>query len=113
SILNSRRPPRDLSGTCIALSRSRGALRAAGGRMRIPRVQSLRVLVSVVLLLTVASSRPTTVGAQSWLTKVDPLLQARAGSPGRSRVILRGVSAQAVSTLAPTLPWIGVRVGRR
>ena len=59
------------------------------------------------------SPTSTPVDAQSWLLKLDPLLQASHPPFGRSRVVLRATSAGAVNTVTPLINLLGGNILRQ
>jgi len=73
-----------------------------------------RVRVVLAFVLIAFSPVPATgVAAQTaWLTKLDPLLQARVSLSGRSRVVLQAASGDAVSSVLSLLPLVGGRLVR-
>jgi serine protease AprX len=77
--------------------------------MHLPRARFLRILVAVLIVLATSSATPTQVDAQSWLSKLDPLLQESHPFPssGRTRIVLRATSAGAVNTLTPIINLLG------
>lgn len=81
--------------------------------MHLPSARYLRLFVSVLTVLASSSATSTRVDAQSWLSKLDPLLQASHPPLGRSRVVLRATSAGAVSSITPLVTQLGGNILRQ
>ena len=74
------------------------------------KTRFVRTLVATLVAGTLGSSSSVPLSAQpNWLTKLDPLLQARALQPGRSRAVLRASSAGEVSSILSTVQLMGGR----
>jgi len=80
--------------------------------MRLPSGRTARIVTAVVFVLTLGATRETPLGAVTWLTKVDPLLQAQGTFFGRSRVILRATTPQAVSSVTAAVGLLGGQILR-
>jgi serine protease AprX len=76
--------------------------------MHFPRARLLRILTAVFVVLALGPAPSARLGAESQ-SKLDPLLQHKAGLTGRSRVILRLTTPGALSTVSGTLPMLGGR----
>jgi serine protease AprX len=77
-------------------------------RVRFPRV------VAAILLFAVLTPLPSSElnAATSWLDKLDPLVRRQVGSAGRSRLVVRAVSGDAVASVLRSLPLLGGRLVR-
>jgi serine protease AprX len=83
--------------------------------MHLPSARLFRILAAVLIALAMSSVGWTPVDAQSWLSKLDPLLQASYPFPsaGRSRVVLRATSAGAVSSVTQLINLNGGNILRQ
>jgi serine protease AprX len=80
--------------------------------MHLPSARFLRVLAAVLIALVTSSAVWIRVDAQSWLSKLDPLLQESLPPSGRSRVVLRATSAGALSSIRALVSSLGGNVLR-
>jgi serine protease AprX len=81
--------------------------------MKIP-AKVLRVVVAVAAVVAIVPIWPTPASAQlPPLSKLDPLLQARQGHAGQSRVIVRATTPQALGQVLAVLPFIGGHLRRQ
>ena len=78
------------------------------------RTSIIRAAAAVIVALAMGPARPSPAAA--WLqplTKLDPLLQERPGLLGRSRLIVRAATPQALSSLLPLVQLLGGQVLRQ
>src|SRR5262245_32332488 len=81
--------------------------------MRIPPAH-LRVVAAVLIMLAIGPTRSAPAGAAPPLvSKLDSLLQLRLSLAGRSRVIVRATTPQALSSLLPLIQLLGGHVLRQ
>ncbi len=76
--------------------------------MHVPRGRLLRILTAVFVVLALGPAPSARLAAETE-SKLDSLLQKKAGLTGRSRVILRLANPGALSTVSGTLPLLGAR----
>ena len=82
--------------------------------MHFPRAGFLRTAAALLVVLALGPSPSTPVrAADSWLSKLDPLLQEQALLPGRSRVVLRAANLGALSPILSLVQLLGGRVIRQ
>ena len=77
------------------------------------RVRSLRVAAAIFALAVFTPLPSSRVdAASSWLGKLDPLARERVSIGGRSRLVVRATSGDAVGSLLRSLPLLGGRLVR-
>ena len=77
------------------------------------RVRFLRVVAAIFALAVLTPLQSTRLdAATSWLGKLDPLARQEVSTFGRSRLVVRGISADAVASLLRSLPLLGGRLVR-
>jgi serine protease AprX len=78
------------------------------------KARLLRFLAAMIVVAAIGPSPSKSISAETgWLSKLDPLLQARITVTGRSRVIVRAANAGVLSSILTSLPLLGGRVLRR
>src|SRR2546430_1707814 len=77
-------------------------------------VRFVRVVAAATLVFIVGASSPAPAGAQlTLLSKLDPLAQQVTHLTGRSQIIVRGTSAQALQSVLPLMQLLGGRILRQ
>ena len=75
-------------------------------------IRIVRTVLAAVLLAFTAIPAADVSAQATWLSKLDPLLQARVSLAGRSRVVLQAPAADAVASVLSLLPFAGGRLVR-